>query len=334
MCYLIDIKARFLFGLPGEKDFKRQLDNTLKAIKAARDLEDWKVCIIGDKTPGYYGAIFSEDGLIRKFGSSIMHLDFGMLRILQDKVSEKKIKDFISANYPAENIDDSLNKNNLVNTVSAYLALKDFAGENGVDSFTMKCVPETVMVTGAAPCGINSILTENGLISGCEGDVMSTLTMQIISWLSGSKPVQVDIMSIREPEDSILLWHCGAGAPSAAGKNKITYKESPILCKTENDFLGVCVDYIPDFRDSNMSQLTEDWKSGTYRFFTADGDAVKTPHLIGGNGLRIRFNIKGEELGNFIVKHHLPHHFQITGNHLSGLIEEFCFWKDIELIKV
>jgi L-fucose isomerase-like protein len=334
MCYLIDVKARFLFGLPGEKDFAGQLENTLKAIEAAKDLEDWKVCVIGDKTPGYYGAIYSEDGLIRKFGSSIMHLDFGMLKLLQDSIDEKRVRDFISASYRTESIDDSLPDENLVNTARAYLALEDFSRDNGVDSFTMKCVPETILVTGAAPCGINSLLTENGLISGCEGDVMSTMTMQVVSWLSGTRPVQVDIMSIREPEDSMLLWHCGAGAPSAAGKNKVTYTRSPILCDSNSNFQGVCVDYIPDFKDSNMSQLTEDWKKGTYRFFTADGDAVKTPHFIGGNGLRIRFDMKGEELGNFIVRHHLPHHFQITGSHLSDLIEEFCFWKDIELIKV
>jgi len=334
MCYLIGVRPRFIFGLPDEKEVAVQLDNTLKAVKAARDLEDWKVCVIGDKTPGYYGAIFSQDGLLRKFGSSVMHLDFGMLRILQDNIKEKRVVDFIEKNYKAVDIDESLPHKNLVETVRAYLALEDFSRDNGVDSFTMKCVPETIMVTGAAPCGINSLLTENGLISGCEGDVMSTMTMQVVSWLSGSRPVQVDIMSIREPEDSMLVWHCGAGAPSAAGKNKVIYTTSPILCDADKNFQGVCVDYIPDFTASNMSQLTEDWKSGTYRFFTADGDAVSTLPFIGGNALRIRFNIKGEELGRFIVDRHLPHHFQITGSHLSDLIEEFCFWKDIELIRV
>ena len=334
MCYLVDVKARFIFGLPGEKSFYTQLGNTLKAIKAAKDLEDWKVCIIGDKTPGYYGGIYSEDGLMRKFGSRVMHLDFGMLRIFQDGIEDKRVTCFIEKNYKTEYIDDNLTDKNLINTVKAYLALEDFAKDNGVNSFTMKCVPETIMVTGAAPCGINSILTENGIISGCEGDVMSTMTMQIVSWLSGSKPVQVDIMSIREPEDSMLLWHCGAGAPSAAGNNKVRYTTSPILCNASGMFQGVCVDYIPDFKASNMSQLTDDWKSGAYRFFTADGNAVKTPPFIGGNALRIKFDIKGEELGRFIIKHHLPHHFQITGSHLSEAIEEFCFWKDIEFIKV
>ncbi|MCL5070308.1 MAG: hypothetical protein M1308_05355, partial [Actinobacteria bacterium] len=216
----------------------------------------------------------------------------------------------------------------------AYLALEKYADENDISSYTMKCVPETIFILGACPCGINSVLTEKGYISGCEGDVLTTLTMQISYLISGKKPLQVDIMSIREPNNSMLVWHCGAGAPSIANCNKVTYTNSPILCGDKGNAQGVCADFIPEYGDMNMSQLTEDWKTQNYKFFTADGKTEETEPFIGGNPIRIKFNIPSEKLGYYIVSNHLSHHFQVAGKNISDYVEEFCFWKDIDLLKV
>ena len=334
MCYLLDVKARFLFGNPSEKEFKNSVNRTLKALETIKKIHSWKVCVIGDKTPGYYGAIYSEDMLMRKFGAKVVYLDFGILKIMAEEVDKKEVKIFILKNFNSKDINENLYPGSLENTVRTYLALEKYSILSSINSYTMKCVPETIYILGASPCGINSLLTENCLISGCEGDVLATLTMQIAYWLSDKKPLQVDIMSIREPEESLLFWHCGAGAKSIAGNNKITYANSPILCNKNNEFQGVCVDFIPEFDNINLCQLTEDWKKNNYRFFTADGEALKTEPFIGGNPVRAKFNEPGEELGYYITSHYLPHHFQITGKHMSDLIEEICLWKDIELLRV
>lgn len=334
MCYLGNIKAKFLFGNPEEEKFKYNLKKTLKAIDTINKLKEWKVCLIGDKTPGYYGAIYSEDLLMREFGAKVVFLDFGMLSLLEKDINESKVSDFAKSYYRKEDIDKMLSTEHINNTVRAYLALDKYAKENGISSYTMKCVPETIFILGACPCGINSILIEKGYISGCEGDILTTLTMQISYLLSSKKPLQVDIMSIREPNDSMLLWHCGAGAPSIAGSNKVTYTNSPILCDGKGKAQGVCVNFIPQYGKMNVCQLSEDWKTQNYRFFTADGETRETKPFIGGNPIRIKFNILGEELGHYIIDNHLPHHFQIVGESISSYIEEFCFWKDIDLLRV
>lgn len=334
MCYLANIKAKFLFGNPEEEKFKYNLKKTLKVIDTINKLKEWKVCLIGDKTPGYYGAIYSEDLLMRKFSAKVMYLDFGMLSLLEKDISESKVSDFAKSYYREEDIDKTLSTEHINNTVRAYLALDKYAKENGISSYTMKCVPETIFILGACPCGINSILTEKGYISGCEGDILATLTMQISYLLSGKKPLQIDIMSIREPNNSMLLWHCGAGAPSVAGSSKVTYTNSPILCNGKGGSQGVCVSFVPEYDKVNMCQLSEDWKTQSYRFFTADGKAMETEPFIGGNSIRIRFNIPGEELGHYIIDNHLPHHFQIVGESISDYIEEFSFWKEIDLLKI
>lgn len=334
MCYLIDVKAKFLFGDPRDEDFEKELIRTLTAIKAVNELKEWKVCLIGDKTPGYYGAVYSEDRLMRKFEARVMYLDFGELSLLQKKIAEEEVKTYIDKSFGKENLDKDLKTDHLHNTVRIFLALKKFAKENDINSFTMKCVEETIKVLGVAPCGINSLLTNAGLISGCEGDVLATLTMQINYLLSGLKPLMIDIMSIREEDGSMLLWHCGAGAEAIAGNNKVTYRSSPILCTSGGDPQGVCVDFTPNFNTINMSQLTEDWKTGDYRFFSADGEAVSSEHFIGGNPVKAKFSLDGEKVGDFIIRNRLPHHFQLTGRHLTSYLKEFCYWKDIDLLQI
>ena len=157
--------------------------------------------------------------------------------------------------------------------------------------------------------------------------------MEIASKLSGTIPMMTDIMSVREPNNGILFCHCGAGAPSIAGKNKIKYRPSPILNSSNGNPQGVCVDFIPDYEKVNVSQLTEDWKTGNYRYLTADGNALETKDFIGGNSLEVELQDK-EKFIQTIIKYSLPHHFQLTGVHLSETIEELCFWKDIELLKI
>jgi len=256
-----------------------------------------------------------------------------MLKLATEKISTTRINDFIQKYFKKEELDKNLTKKNLDNTVKAYLALDDYAKENGINSYTIKCVPEPIYLLGANPCGINSILTENDYISGCEGDVMTTLTMEILSIFSGKRPLTVDIMSIRETDDSVLLWHCGAGAPSIAGKNKITYCNSPILVK-DGIKQGVCADFIPEYDEVSMGALVEDWKLNNYKFFIANGKAVETKPFIGGNPIKIKFNIKGEDLGTYLTDNHLSQHYQVVGKNISKLIEEFCFWKEIELLKL
>ena len=334
MCYLINVKAKFLFGNPEEKKFKYKLEKTLKALDTINKLKRWKVCLIGDKTPGYYGAIYSEDLLMREFGAKAVFLDFGMLSMLEKDISDSGVNDFVKGYYKREEIDKALSTEHINNTVRAYLALDKYAKENGINSYTMKCVPETIYILGACPCGINSLLTENGYISGCEGDILTTLTMQISYLLSGKKPLQIDIMSIREPNDSMLLWHCGAGAPSIAGSNNVTYTNSPILCDGKGNAQGVCVNFIPQYGKMNICQLSEDWKTQNYKFFTVDGETRETKPFIGGNPIKVKFNMPGEELGHYIIDNHLPHHFQIVGESISDYIGEFCFWKDIDLLRV
>lgn len=334
MMHLLDRKARFLFGLPQEKPFRDDLDRTMRALEVIKRISDWKVCLIGDKTPGYYGAICSEDKLLRSFGSAICYLDFGMVKKLGEQVSDTRVQSFISENYPASSISPNLKAAHIENSVRVFLTLQDFAQQEGIDSYTMKCVAETIHVLGAAPCGINSLLTEHGLVSGCEGDILGTLSMYIATQFSRKYALMVDIMSVRDPKDkdNMLVWHCGAGAPSLAGSKPVKFLESPILTDGNQSAQGICVDFIPDFSSLTMSQLTEDWKTGGYRYFAAAGKASETKPYIGGNSLNIQFSESAETVGRRIIEHALPHHFQISDGNIVGYIEELCFWKDIDTI--
>ena len=334
MMYLLDKKVKFLFGLPQEEQFQKDLDVTLQTINIIRHLTDWKVCVVGDKTPGYYGAICSEDMLMRKFGAVKCYLDFGMLKKLCKDISEEEINAFISKEYSLHKVAPQLKSLHIKNTVRIFLALQDYAKREGINSYTMKCVPETIEVLGAAPCGVNSLLTEHDLISGCEGDILSTLSMYIASLYSKRASLMVDIMSIRSPNDAncMLVWHCGAGAPSIAAQNEVTYRESPLLINCDGIPQGVCVDFIPSFSTITMSQLSEDWKNGQYRYFAISGKAAETKPYIGGNALNIQFPLSAEEIGHTIIDNALPHHFQISNGDILAYIKELCYWKDIHFI--
>jgi L-fucose isomerase-like protein len=220
------------------------------------------------------------------------------------------------------------------NNTRVLLALKDHAFENRIDSYTIRCIPEIEMVLGIAPCWLVATLTEEGMISGCEGDVLSTLTMQIQYLLSDKKPFMFDIISIDGPDDSFLIWHCGAAAPSLSGeRERVVFGHSSIL-KNNDDPVGLCTNFIPARGKINVCQLTEDWKTGGYRVFTLDGEAVETNNFMpGGTPLRIKLGVNSRKLGSFIIDRHLPHHFCLNHSVLSKHVKEICLWKNIDLIE-
>jgi len=96
------------------------------------------------------------------------------------------------------------------------LALRDFAAEGQFDAMTLKCWGDLVEAYGIAGCGAVSQLNDMGLFTGCEGDVMGTLTMLIARRLTGVHPFLTDFVSVDRESNTGVLWHGGCAPISLA----------------------------------------------------------------------------------------------------------------------
>ena len=103
-----------------------------------------------------------------------------------------------------------------------YLALRDLARERHWDALTVKCQYELSQEYGIIACVPLSLLGDEGLPCGCEGDVLTSVTMLMLRYLSGGTVTYGDLLDLHEgvacsPPAAWRpsAWPSRGGAPSA-----------------------------------------------------------------------------------------------------------------------
>lgn len=88
-----------------------------------------------------------------------------------------------------------------------YLALKDMFMENRLDALTLKCFDliEKINTTG---CMALSLLNDENLISGCEGDCQAIFSMYLLKVLTGETPFMANPSLIDAGKNEMILAHC------------------------------------------------------------------------------------------------------------------------------
>lgn len=70
------------------------------------------------------------------------------------------------------------------------------------------------------PCAVNGMMTDDGIMMGCETDVHGTISMLIQHFLNDAPAFFADLVTFNEAENTALLWHCGAASVSLAARRK------------------------------------------------------------------------------------------------------------------
>src|SRR5699024_9740730 len=106
-------------------------------------------------------------------------------------------------------------------TVIRFAQFSSFVREEihrlNISALSIRCWPEFFNELGAAACSTLSQFTEEGVVSSCESDIHGALTMFTLQELSGGEaPYLGDMVHVNEASNSVVFWHCGAGAYSLA----------------------------------------------------------------------------------------------------------------------
>jgi len=178
------------------------------------------------------------------------------------------------------------------------LALREFALKQNLMGIAVECYPELM----GEFCLPFSLLSEQGIMGGCEGDVNSTLAMAILFMLTGKPVHNTDLLG---PVDGAIVFsHCGSGAFSLArSRQGITL--APVRLKDK----GVCVLF--PARKGDVTLLNIVGRQGTYRMGILEGKALDTRMVFPGNPVRVKFPGPPSEVIQWIADCGLGHHWMI-----------------------
>lgn len=189
------------------KEFYLELESTVKHLGVFHQLRKSKIGLVGKPSDWLIASMPEFETINKIWGPEIIEISIDELKSEISLITENEIEEthhFFTSN--ASGIKEP-GKKDLKNVVKVYAALHKLVKKYELNSVSVRCF-DLVTDLETTGCFALAKLNDEGIIAGCEGDLVSTigmlwanlLTEQII-WMAN--PAQID-----EQNNSIKLAHC------------------------------------------------------------------------------------------------------------------------------
>lgn len=206
----------FVFGNPDEENLQKRLLRQFDVMRVLKALNELKIGVVGEYPPGFFFSDSNEEELQLAFGVTLHKVD---LQEAFQKCVELPKEEWIGEIDRAEKQVIGLKRDD--ETVEKFAQfssyIKKHIKQENLDALAMRCWPDFFNNLGAAPCSTLSQFTEDGMVTSCESDIHGSISMFILRELTGGNaPYLGDMVHVDEEKNSVVFWHCGAGAYSLA----------------------------------------------------------------------------------------------------------------------
>lgn len=315
--YTQDRDFDFVFGNPDEQTVIDTFTKYNKAISLINDLKDLVIGVVGNQPAGFGFGTIHETDLIGSLGSRVARIEAAS--IMEKAKSYKRdelAKDLQELNDRTINL--SIPEENMEKYARLRKAFQEFVNENHIGALASRCWPDFFTGFGAPVCAVLSMLNDNNIPSSCETDIGGAISMFIGSKLTESATYFGDPVAIDETCDSIVYWHCGAGASSLASKAC-----GAKLGVHPNRKIGPVMDF--GLKSGKVTVLRLGKDQHGYRMFIYRGEALEQPQKFYGTSVTVR-----PENGNAVkyvkefVKDGWEPHFVVAYGDIVDEIKIMC----------
>lgn len=193
----------------------------------------------------------------------------------------------------------------LLTAMRLYKAIRLICIEEKLDALTLSCFKlwETFKTNG---CLALSLLNDEGIVAGCEGDLQSVFTMLCIKVLTGQSCFMANPCLIMEQTNEILLAHCTIGT-------KIT--EQFIIRNHFETEKGIAIQGILPIGDVTVVKCGGECLD---EFFISSGTLTENTNYI--NACRTQIRVKLANPVSYFLRNPLGnHHLLLLGNYEKEL---------------
>lgn len=192
---------------PDDQAGLSKITDTLTNYRVSTALKDSRIGMLGKPSDWLVASSPGIDTVRATWGPEVIPVPLDELKELIKAIPESDVPPVrddliqgavgIKEPSPAE-IDD---------VVKVYLALKQVIGDHDLDALTLRCF-DLVLGLNTTGCFGLSQLTDEGIISGCEGDLVSTVGLLWVKELLGLTPWMANPAQLDEANNQLLLAHC------------------------------------------------------------------------------------------------------------------------------
>ena len=327
--------VQWYHGAPDSPALVQRLRTTLRALRAAKALEDARIGIVGGLAMTFYNMEVSTNALRQRIGVEIAHHDIGELTrrmAEQDRSRATAEVAAMCAAAPVHGVTDA----QMELTARAALALRDIATENGYDALAVSDWPALQDDPGMHPGAAFTWLEETDeLPVASEGDALGAVTQLVAKALSARVGYLLDMTEPDLDAGQLLMWHGGGGPLHLADDAGARWVNHPMIGRgtEQGPIYGAIADLV--FRDGPVTVFRVARDAAALFEMTAESRRRDPSGFTGCRGWLESFRIAGEaasleDVVASVMAHGLEHHFVLIPGDEAAALTEFASWTGMQ----
>ncbi|MBQ3425466.1 MAG: hypothetical protein IJH38_09735 [Clostridia bacterium] len=314
--------CEFVYGDPDSADCALRTRRIATACALVRRMNRVRVGAIGGRVKGMTEIAYDEFAIKQKLGPRIVNLDETEMLQKVEAMSDAQAEALLAERGEMlKGCKVVSSRKDMLESARYYGALRQLVDEYDLEALSVKCYT-TYM---GKVCLGYSILAEEGVMSACEGDVTSAVSMKLLYELSDLPVNNTDLLYLDESENSILFSHCGSSGFSIAdGEIELT----PVrLAET-----GVCCRFL--MKQGTVTALNICGHGDLLRMSVMVGQAIPCGMEFPGNPVKIRFEKDVNQINREIMNNGIGHHWMVGYGDYREELRHFCKLKGIRLFEI
>jgi len=298
-CVLKELGKEYRFVYGDELDAHNEIQAYSRAVALRNRLRTVRLGLIGYRIQGMTEVTFDEYALKSVLGPRVIHVGVEKLKDEIEGIEEEK------ARAKWEEVKKKVGRvvsreEECLYSIKAYLAMRKLVEENGLTGLATECYPGLM----GQVCLPHSLLSEEGVVAACEGDINSAVAMLMLFELTGLPVHNTDLLAAYKEDGSLVLSHCGSGGFSLAESSKDVTLGPVRLAHN-----GVCVLFPSKPGEVTLVNLVG--RQDTYRMCIIEAQAVSTEMVFPGNPIRVKIPISVDDFLKIVAKFGFGHHWMI-----------------------
>jgi L-fucose isomerase-like protein len=311
-----------LLGSIDELKISENLNAFCTAAVCRQKLKRSKIGLVGYTSMGIYTGTFDHVFLRTIIGPEIEHIDSYTVIQMAEKSSSEEKREAAHKFENAAHISHDISSEILDKTAGVYCALKKCIDEKNLDGINVKCQYEFSKEYKCVPCVPLSLLADEGVTASCEGDMLCTVSMMILRYLSQSVTAYGD--ALHHFDNTVKLSSCGFAPFSMGVKNKKIVNFLP-----HPGFTGIQPSFVLRPEKVTVLRLIEEKCDYKILYFTGLGLDTDLRQ-----GYMPALDIKLDGDINKLIENYSGQHYAICYGDISARIEALAKIMGIKAIRV
>lgn len=276
-------------------------------FRAQRSLAGLRIGVIG--APSSWLVASHVDYLLSKRRWGVEYVDIPLERIYKvyDRIKDNEVGASCAAVASQALACREGTPEDMLKAMRMYRAVKRICKEEKLSALTLSCF-KLIEQTGTTGCLALSMLNDEGIIAGCEGDLQSIFTLLVAKALTGKTGFMANPSMINARTNEIVLAHCTVG---------LKQTERYIIRNHFETESGIGIQGLLPTGDVTLVKCGGECLD---EYYLSTGTLTENTNYI--NMCRTQVRVKMNTPADYFLKNPLGnHHILLQGNHEEALNE-------------